>query len=122
MARSGSVATVDRAVVAGGCRKLVEDLEQVFEELVAESRKSTKEAVIERDLGHGRRLIVAHSPEIAKRSRRARAERLVSVLRTARGYFESLEAQDRGERGRGRPLMDEGAKMRLFELIKTSVP
>ena len=104
------------AIPARKYTRLVEDLGDLHEQLVAESRRSGEEAVIERSLGRGRRLIVAHSPGIAKRSRRARAERLVSVLRTARGFFERLEAQDRGERGRGRPLTDEGAKVRLYEL------
>jgi len=104
------------AVPARKSTRLVENLEALHEELVAESRESGEEAVIERPLGNGRRLIVAHSPEIAKRSRRARAERLVSVLRTVRGLVGRLEAQERGEGRRGRPLTEEGAKVRLYEL------
>lgn len=104
------------AVPARRFSKLVGDLEALHERLVAQSRRTGAEAVVERRLEGGRRLVVAHSPEIARRSRRARAERLVSVLRAARALVAKLEAQDRGERGRGRPLTEEGAKATLWEL------
>ena len=104
------------AVPARRFGKLIGDLEPMHERLVARSRETGGEAVEERDLGGGRRLVVAHSPEIARQSRRARAQRLVAVLSEARRLVEKLEAQDRGENGRGRPLSEEGAKARLWEL------
>jgi transposase len=67
----------------------------------------------------GRRLVIAHSPEIAKRARRTRAERLIKVLRAGWKIAEKLEQQDEGRAFRGRRLSDTGAKIRFSEIIST---
>jgi Transposase DDE domain len=79
--------------------------------LLAASRARRGEVVRETTTTEGRRLVVAHSPAIAKRSRRLRAKRLRQVLQLARALEHQLEAQDRGEPRRGRKLTDTGAKV-----------
>ncbi len=104
------------AVPARRFRRLVGDLDALHERLVARSRETGGEAVEERELEGGRRLVMAHSREIARQTRRSRAQRLVQVLTQARRWVAKLEAQEREEGGPGRPLTDEGAKARLWEL------
>lgn len=104
------------AVAARTFRRMAEDVRDLHEELVAESRKTGEESVRELQMD-GRRLIVAHSPKIAKRARRARARNLVKALRESRRLVNRLDAQDAGKRRRGRPLTDDGAKIQLHEFL-----
>ena len=118
------------AVPARKYRKMTADLHEIHVRLLEESRKTGKEAVHEVDLEGGRRLVVAHSPEIARRSRRMRARRMVKALRVSRELAERLNGQEEGRRSRGRRLSDSGAKItfstvlakeKLTRLIKIDV-
>lgn len=85
--------------------------------LLAASRARRGEVVRETTTAEGRRLVVAHSPAIAKRSRQRRAKRLRQVLQLAWTLEHKLEAQDRGKPGRGRRLTDTGAKVQLHQAL-----
>lgn len=98
------------AVPARRYREMMKDLPEVHQRLLEESRSSGEEAIAEVEVD-GRRLVVAHSPEIAKRARRMRAKRAVKALRIARKLAERLNEQDDGVRQRGRRLTDGGAKI-----------
>lgn len=113
---SGKPAQYVVAVAARTFRDMTKDVERLHEELLAETRTTGVESVRESQLGT-RRLVVAHSAEIARRARRTRAQNLVKVLREARRASTKLEAQDAGQRGRGRPLTDDGAKIHVHELL-----
>lgn len=105
------------AVAARTFREMTKDVEGLHEELVAECRATgCDEAVRESQLDN-RRLVVAHSAKIAKQARRTRAKNLVKALREARRLVNKLNLQDAGERLRGRPITDDGAKIRLHELL-----
>jgi len=105
------------AVPARKYRKMTADLHKIHVRLLEESRKTSKEAVHEVDIEGGRRLVVAHSPEIARRSRRMRARRVVKALRVSRKLADKLNGQEEGRRFRGRRLSDSGAKITLSKVL-----
>jgi len=98
------------AVPARRYRKMTEDLPELHQRLMAETKGSDGEAVAEVEVD-GRRLVVAHSPKIAKRARRMRAKRVVKALAVARKLAGKLNDQDDGVPQRGRRLSDGGAKI-----------
>ena len=98
------------AVPARRYRKMTEDLPELHQRLMAETKGSDGEAVAEVEVD-GRRLVVAHSPKIAKRARRMRAKRVVKALAVARKLAAKLNDQDDGVPQRGRRLSDGGAKI-----------
>ncbi|MCD4750477.1 MAG: IS1634 family transposase [Thermoanaerobaculales bacterium] len=104
------------AVPARTFREMTQDLGELHLELVAESRVTGKESVRESEVD-GRRVVMAHCPEIAARSRRMRARKLVKVLRLARKLANRLNAQEDGNRSPGRPLTDDGAKITFHEAL-----
>ncbi len=113
----GKMAEYILAVPARKFRRLTEDLHEMHDQLLEESRRTGEEAVREVELESGRRLVVAHSPEIARRSRRMRARKLVKVLQEARKLVNKLDAQEEGQRFRGRRLCDTGAKISFAKLL-----
>ena len=98
------------AVPARRYRKMTEELTELHRELMEATKGSEDEAVVETEVD-GRRLIVAHSPKIARRARRMRAKRVVKALRLARRLAGKLNDQDEGVPHRGRRLSDSGAKI-----------
>ena len=98
------------AVPARRYRKMTEELPQLHEQLMKATKGSDEEAVAEVEVD-GRRLVVAHSPKIAKRARRMRARRTVKALALARRLAGKLNDQDDGVPRRGRRLSDAGAKI-----------
>lgn len=110
------------AVPARRYRKMTEDLPELHRRLMEETKSTGKEAVAEAEVD-GRRLVVAHSPRIAKRAQRMRAKRVVKALTVARKLAGKLTDQAVGVRRRGRRLTDDGAKIsfgqRLSELKLT---
>lgn len=110
------------AVPARRYRKMTEDLPELHRRLMEETKSTGKEAVAEAEVD-GRRLVVAHSPTIARRARRMRAKRVVKALAVARKLAGKLTDQAVGVRRRGRRLTDDGAKIsfgqRLSELKLT---
>ena len=105
------------AVPARKYRKMTADLHKIHIRLLEESRKTGQEAVHEVDIEGGRRLVVAHSPEIARRSRRMRARRVVKALRVSRKLADKLNGQEEGRRSRGRRLSDSGAKITFSKVL-----
>ena len=81
--------------------------------LLAASRARRGAVGDETTTAEGRRLVVAHSPAMAKRSQRRRAPRWRHVLQLAWALERTLKAQDRGEPSRGRKLTDTGAKVQF---------
>ncbi len=106
------------AVPARRYREMTKDLAELHRDLLEESRESGEESVREAEVD-GRRLVVAHSPEIAKRARRMRAERIAKVLHSTRQLAGKLNAQEDGTPGRGRRLTDNGARVKMHhELVE----
>lgn len=60
------------------------------------------------------RLVVAHDPVAALRRTKARREQIAELVALGQEWGGRLEAQDAGQRRRGRPLSDSGAKARLY--------
>jgi transposase len=85
--------------------------------LVKESHTTGQEALTETALEHGRRLVVAHDPATATKMHRDRREQLHSLCTLADELQTKLDAQDAGERERGRALTDHGAKMRFHQAV-----
>ena len=79
--------------------------------------KGATEEVIEEQTWRDLRLIVAHDPVAAGVQTGRRAERIQALLQQADEWVEKLDAQDLGERRRGRPLSDSGAKARLYHAV-----
>lgn len=104
------------AVPARRYREMTAGLREVHEELSAESRRTKREAVRE-TLVNGRRLVVAHSPEIARRSRWQRALKLAKACRLAHQLSGKLNDQADGKTSRGRRLTDNGARLRLRDFL-----
>ncbi|WP_031407186.1 IS1634 family transposase [Thiomonas sp. FB-Cd] len=64
------------------------------------------------------RLVVAHDPEGAARRRQQREEQLAELIALGQQWSGTLDAQDAGERRRGRPLSDSGATARFYHAVK----
>jgi len=79
--------------------------------------KDATDEVIDEQTWQGLRLIVAHDPVVAAVQTGRRAERINALLQQAEDWIGKLDAQDIGERRRGRPLSDSGAKARLYHTV-----
>jgi hypothetical protein len=64
------------------------------------------------------RLVVAHDPVAAQRRSQARREQMRELIALGQQWGGQLDAQDAGQRRRGRPLSDSGAKARLYHAVK----
>ena len=64
------------------------------------------------------RLVVHHDPEIARRRTQARQAQIQELVALGEQWGGRLNAQDTGQRRRGRPLSDSGAKARLYHAVK----
>jgi transposase len=64
------------------------------------------------------RLVIAHDPEAAQRRTQARRAQIAELVALGEQWGGQLDAQDDGQRGRGRPLSDSGAKARLYHAVK----
>ena len=65
----------------------------------------------------GRRLVVAHNAERAAEQAAQRQRRITELQARAQALSDKLDAQDGGQRGRGRALSDSGAKARFFHEV-----
>ena len=63
------------------------------------------------------RLVVAHNPERAAEQTAQRQRRIAELKERAQSLSDKLDAQDEGQRGRGRALSDSGAKARFFHEV-----
>ena len=64
------------------------------------------------------RLIAAHDPEVALRRTQERRKQIDEVGKQGQEWGGQLDAQDAGQKRRGRPLSDSGAKARLYHAVK----
>lgn len=64
------------------------------------------------------RLVVAHDPLVAQRRSQARREQMRELIALGQHWGGRLDDQDAGQRRRGRPLSDSGAKARLYHAVK----
>lgn len=65
-----------------------------------------------------RRLIVAHDPEVAQRRTTERRKLIDDLVKQGQQWGGQLDDQDAGQKRRGRPLSDSGAKARMFHAVK----
>lgn len=65
----------------------------------------------------GRRLVVAHRPEVAAAQSESRDRKLEELQADARAWFTKLDGQDAGRRYRGRKLSDGGAMARFYKAV-----
>jgi hypothetical protein len=112
------------AVPARRYRKMTEDLPELHQRLMAATKGSDEEAVAEAEVD-GRRLVVAHSPKIAKRAREDAGQACGQGARA--GTQARRQAQRPGRRHRvswpalvrRRRLSDAGAKITLGQELST---
>lgn len=64
------------------------------------------------------RLVVDHDPDAAQRRTQARRKEIQELVRLGEQWGGRLDAQEQGQRGRGRPLSDSGAKARLYHAVR----
>jgi hypothetical protein len=64
------------------------------------------------------RLVVHHDPVVAQRRTQARQAQIQELVTLGEQWGGRLDAQDAGQRHRGRPLSDSGAKARLYHAVK----
>jgi len=85
---------------------------------VDEMRWATGDANDPADPPRQHRLVVAHDPVVAQRRSQARREQMRELIALGQQWGGRLDAQDAGQRRRGRPLSDSGAKARLYHAVK----
>jgi transposase len=105
------------AVPARRDTKMTAALGTLHPKLVKESRRTGEHSLTETPGEEGRRLIVAHDPDTAAQVRRHRREKLQGLCALAEALTTKLEAQDAGERTRGRALSDHGAKLKFHQAV-----
>ncbi len=64
------------------------------------------------------RRVVAHDPAAAARRTQARRDQIQELVARGEQWGGRLDAQEAGQRQRGRPLSDSGAKARLYHAVK----
>lgn len=65
-----------------------------------------------------RRLVVAHDPEVAARRTRQRQTAIDELIALGQQWSGKLDQQDAGQRGKGKPLSDSGAKARFYHAVR----
>ena len=64
------------------------------------------------------RLVLCHDPEVAQRRTDARRRQIAELVALGEQWGGRLDEQDVGQKRRGRPLSDSGAKARLYHAVK----
>jgi transposase len=90
-----------------------EEILQPLQQRCAQAR----EEVIDEARWQDWRLVVAHNPERAAEQTKLRHQRIGELQQRAAQLAGKLDAQDGGERRRGRKLSDSGAKARFFHEV-----
>jgi|688.fasta_scaffold118072_3 transposase len=65
-----------------------------------------------------RRLVVAHDPQAAARRMQQRQATIDELIQQGQQWSGKLDQQDAGQRGRGKPLSDSGAKARFYHAVR----
>jgi transposase len=81
---------------------------------------SAKDEVIDELLWKDLRLVVAHDPDTATLMREARQAKMADLEAKAAAWVGKLDAQDEGQKNRGKKLSDSGAKARFYHEVKDS--
>ncbi len=68
--------------------------------------------------GQSRRLVVSHDPEVAARRTLQRQASIDELIALGQQWSGKLDEQDAGQRSRGKPLSDSGAKARFYHAVK----
>lgn len=107
------------------------EFEPVLADLQAQAGAQAAQVQAQRDAGQAatsvetlgestwqdRRLVVAHDPERAAEQTAKRRQRIAELQARAAALADKLDAQDGGQRSRGRALSDSGAKARFFHEV-----
>jgi len=92
-----------------------------FEDILASFHRTTCAGACEEVTGEfewqGHRLIVAHRPDLAQEQGRRRGEQIAALNADAARWTGKLNAQDEGQRYRGRKLSDGGVTARFFKAV-----
>jgi hypothetical protein len=86
----------------------------------AEHCEGAKDEVIDELPWKDLRLVVAHNPETATLMREARQAKMNDLEAKAAAWVGKLDAQDEGQKNRGKKLSDSGAKARFYHEVKDS--
>ena len=105
------------AVPARRYTRMTHLIGELHPKLVRESRKTGQESLTEHALEGQRRLVVAHDQDTAGQMHRNRREQLRELCALADELTAKLDAQDAGERARGRALSDHGAKIKFHQAV-----
>ena len=68
--------------------------------------------------GASRRLVVAHDPAAAARRTQQRQGRIDELIKLGQQWSDKLEDQELGQRSKGKPLSDSGAKARFYHAVR----
>lgn len=92
------------------------EFEEILQPLQERCAQASEE-VIDEARWQDWRLVVAHNPERAAEQTKLRHQRISELQQRAAQLAGKLDAQDGGERRRGRKLSDSGAKARFFHEV-----
>jgi len=93
------------------------DFDTLLDAFHTETCQSATHEVMSEFSWQGRRLIVAHRPELAAELTGRRRARIAELEHEALRLTDKLEQQDAGKRSRGRKLSDSGAKARFYQAV-----
>jgi transposase len=93
------------------------DFEKLLRPFQKEHCKEAKQEVIGEFAWNELRLVVAHDPAVADEKTAERDRRIKQLEDQAAEWVGKLDAQDAGEKGRGRPLSDGGARARFYHAV-----
>lgn len=83
-----------------------------------ENQQASAEGAVQASPPPPLRVVVAHDPQAAARRAQQRRSKIQEIVTLGQQWGGQLDAQDGGQRRRGRPLSDSGAKARLYHAVK----
>lgn len=105
-------------------RKVLDRVEKSLKEKIrqekerAERKKEPPREVFDEITLGERRFVVSHSEEIAAQTKKTRVKKLKKAEALMKVLAEKLNAQDEGERFRGRNLTDQGALLKIHDHLR----
>jgi len=93
------------------------DFEALLRRFQKEQCKKATEEVVGEFAWNAVRLVVAHDPAVAAEKTAERDRRIKQLEDQAAEWVGKLDAQDAGEKSRGRPLSDGGARARFYHAV-----
>ena len=104
-------------VLRGFQQKVAAEAARAQAQRAAGDPAATPAETVDESLWLGRRLVVAHNPQRAAEQAAQRQGRIAELQARALALSDKLDAQDEGQRSRGRALSDSGAKARFFHEV-----